>query len=73
MDKLAHLTAFCSGRHPYAIGFADSRLWRVLQAKPLGTAPLTAKRQSERFYFKLGFVKGVNGHNYEIFYRYGKC
>ena len=29
------------------------------------TAPLTAKRQSERFSLKLGFVKGINGHKFE--------
>ena len=62
LNKIANLTAFCSGQYTYAIGKADSRLWRVLRAKPLDTAPLTAKRQSELFYFKLGFVKGVNGH-----------
>lgn len=29
------------------------------------TVPLAAKRKSGRFSFKLGVVKGFNGHNYE--------
>ena len=39
MNKIAHITTFCSGRYQR-------------------TAPLAAKRQSERFSFKLKFCEG---------------